>query len=195
MRTLLPVFFLTVCASAQVFEAGAHGGVSRISGKQLGTLPGSTGENVPVTLDDGWRFGFRITLNNWSHFGHEFGYGYNRTTLRIEDTPPTEGGMAIHQGFYNFLLYPTPEGSPIRPFSAVGGHFSNYVPPGASVTSGGGSNKIGYNYGGGLKVRIMPNWGLRFDVRQYVTGKPFDLPNASGLIRQLEMSVGFMFML
>jgi opacity protein-like surface antigen len=195
MRTLLPVFFLTVCASAQVFEAGAHGGVSRISGKQLGTLPGSTGENVPVTLDDGWRFGFRITLNNWSHFGHEFGYGYNRTTLRIEDTPPTEGGMAIHQGFYNFLLYPTPEGSPIRPFAAVGGHFSNYVPPGASVTSGGGSNKIGYNYGGGLKVRIMPNWGLRFDVRQYVTGKPFDLPNASGLIRQLEMSVGFMFML
>ena len=46
--------------------------------------------------------------------------------------------MAIHQGGYNFLLYATPEGTRIRPFATGGVVFANYVPPGASATSGGG---------------------------------------------------------
>jgi opacity protein-like surface antigen len=148
-----------------------------------------------VELKDGWRFGFRITLNNWRFFGHEFGYSYNRTSLVIRDTPPTETGMAFHQPFYSFLAYATPEGTVVRPFVAGGGHVSNFLPPGASVTQGGGDNKFGYHYGGGLKVRVKTNWGVRLDVRQYITGKPFDLPGASGKLKQVEISAGFMFMM
>ena len=100
-------------------------------------------------------------------------------------------GMAIHQGGYNFLLYATTEGTRIRPFATGGVGFANYVPPGASAYSGGGSNKFGVNYGGGVKVRLTHLFGARLDVRQYTTPKPFNLPLASGWLRQTEVSVGF----
>jgi hypothetical protein len=99
--------------------------------------------------------------------------------------------MAIHQGGYNFLLYATNEGTRIRPFATGGVGFANYVPPGASATSGGGSNKFGVNYGGGVKMRITSLFGARLDVRQYTTPKPFGLPLAQGWIRQTEISAGF----
>jgi|HigsolmetaAR202D_1030399.scaffolds.fasta_scaffold09461_2 hypothetical protein len=187
--SLIAVAFSTLSAVgfAQVAEIGLHAGASRISNSEIGVLS-SGGTDFPVTLDDGWRLGFRLTINNWRFFGNEFGYAYNRTQLKIGG----EGdGMAIHQGFYNFLGYALPEGSVIRPFATVGVHFSNYTPPGSSAASGGGDNKFGFNYGGGLKVRISPLFLLRFDVRQYQNGKPFDLPSADGLLRQTEISAGF----
>ena len=60
------------------------------------------------------------------------------------------------------------------------------------MSQGGGSNKIGYNYGGGVKVRISRIL-IRLDVRQYVQGKPFDFPGQSGNISLLEISAGFGF--
>jgi hypothetical protein len=111
-----------VFANAQVAEFGLGGGVSRLSNRNIGS---------GYELGDGWNLIFRITVNNWNHFGQEFGYAYNRTQLQFagQDT----GGMAIHQGFYHLLAYATPEGSRIRPFVSGGGHFSNFVPPGASA--------------------------------------------------------------
>jgi opacity protein-like surface antigen len=102
--------------------------------------------------------------------------------------------MAIHQGGYNILAYALPEGSPVRPFVTGGAHFNNYVPPGASVSSGGGSTKFGINYGGGVKVRVSPMFLIRADVRQYNTPKPdFFIDEPSGWLRQTEVSAGFSF--
>lgn len=188
MNRWIPVGALLVFAAvaqAQVGEIGAYGGVHRISGKDLGS---------GYALDDGWLFGFRLTLNTYRFMGHEFGYGYNRTKW----TSLSEGdaGTAIHRGFYNFLLYAVPEGSPVRPFGTGGVHFNNYIFPGYSVSQGGGSTKFGLNYGGGIKVRVTPMFGLRFDVRQYWNGKPFsDYLGGSGKIKQLELSAGFSFLL
>lgn len=186
---------LLFCAAPLVYgqsaEFSVHGGVSRLNNTNLGTLDGSE----TISLKDGWRFGFRATLNNWRFFGHEFGYAYNRTQLRF-DRANVEQGMAIHQGFYNMLAYATPDGARVRPFAAAGGHFSNFTPPGTSVTSGGGSNKIGFNVGGGVKFRVSPVLQTRFDVRHYTTGKPFSfLSGRSGLLGQLEVSVGFGFVI
>ena len=103
--------------------------------------------------------------------------------------------MAIHQGFYNFLLYATKEGSRVRPFGTGGVHFSNFVPPGSSAGQGGGNTKFGVNYGAGIKVRLTSMFGLRFDFRQYATGKPFGLPQANGWLRQNEISASFGLML
>jgi opacity protein-like surface antigen len=168
----------------QSAEFAVTGGVSRLNNNNIGNL-GSTN----YSLKDGWRFGFRTTLNTWRYIGQEFGYGYNRTQL---SDGQTDLGMAIHQGFFNFLLYATPDGSRIRPFLAGGGHFNNYTPPGTSVTSGGGSTKLGFNYGAGVKYRITPIFAIRFDVRNYQNGKPFGfLTNRNGLIGQLEVSAGF----
>ena len=185
---LLSATLFTAVASAQSFEAGGFGGTNRINSSDIGTL--TVGGLARITLKDGWCFGGRMTINNWNHFGHEVGYRYTRTAFVVlgEST-----GTAIHQGFYNFLAYGTPGGSRIRPFATGGAHFSNFIYPGYTVSQGGGSNKIGYNYGGGVKVRISPKYLIRLDVRQYVQGKPFDFPGQSGNISLLEISAGFGF--
>jgi hypothetical protein len=191
MKVALVTMVAAAALSAQVFEAGAHGGVSRLSSRNIGTVPNSDGSRASVALDDGWRFGFRVTLNNYRFMGQEFGYAYNRTRLRIDGVD--SGGTAIHQGLFNWLLYATKEGARVRPFATGGGHFSNFIVPGASVTSGGGDNKIGVNYGGGIKVRMNDRFLIRLDARQYVNGKPFDLRDATGALKQMEISIGFSF--
>jgi len=178
-------------ASSQSAEFWGSGGMSRLSNRSLGS-PSTTGNSNDYELRDGFRLGFRMTLNNWRFFGHEVGYAYNRSNWRDNTAPPpVEAGSAIHQGFYNFLVYATPEGSRVRPFAAGGGHFSNFVYPGYSVSSGGGSTKFGFNYGGGIKFKVGHMFMVRFDLRQYQSGKPFDFPLQSGLVRQTEISAGF----
>ena len=194
MKKLAVVLFLACAGSAwgQLFEVWFNGGQSLLSNKGLGsTIPASAGGlKNDFALEDGFRFSIRMDLNNESHFGHEVQYAYNRSKLDYPDG--TSQGMAIHQGGYNFLLYATPEGTRIRPFATAGVGFANYVQPGASATSGGGDNKFGFNYGGGVKVKVTSLFGLRLDVRQYTTPKPFNLPYLKeGWIRQNEISAGF----
>jgi hypothetical protein len=193
MRKLAVVLFLACAGSAwgQFFEAWFNGGQSLISNKGLGSfLPAEQGGTKnDFQLEDGFRFSFRMTLNNDSHFGHEVQYAYSRTKL---NSGGVEQGMAIHQGGYNFLLYATHEGARIRPFATGGLMFANYVPPGSSATQGGGDNKFGFNYGGGVKMRITSLFGVRVDLRQYTTPKPFSLPFLrEGWLRQTEVSAGF----
>lgn len=193
----LAVMALLACAGAgsawgQLFEVWFNGGQSLMSNNGLGSdLSASAGGlKDDFALEDGFRFSFRMALNNESHFGHEVQYAYSRTKLDEPGSVPM--GMAIHQGGYNFLLYATNEGTRIRPFATGGVMFANYVPPGASATQGGGDNKFGFNYGGGVKVKVASIFGLRFDVRQYTTPKPFSLPYLrQGWLRQTEVSAGF----
>jgi opacity protein-like surface antigen len=164
-------------AFGQVAEFSVSGGTSHLSNTDLGS---------GYSLNSGFRLAIRGTFNTQRYLGHEVGYAYNRTALVVSGTST---GTSIHQGGYNFLAYGTPEGSKIRPFATVGGHFSDFVVPGYSVTSGGGQNKFGFNYGAGVKAKISGMWGVRFDVRQYQTGKPFDL-GGTGRLKQTEISMG-----
>lgn len=191
------ILFLVAAAGvlcAQNAEFGVTGGMSNLGSSTLADFVQSPGSvPIKISLTDGFRLGFRVTLNNWRFLGHEFGYAYNRSQLRIDTG---EQGMAIHQGLYNFLAYATPEGSTVRPFAAGGGHFSNFTPPGTSAAQGGGDLKFGVNYGGGIKVRVSPMFAIRFDIREYITKKPsFDVLNVSGALRQLEISAGFSLVL
>ncbi len=177
---LLPSLLL-----GQVLEAGFTGGVSLLKNNEL--VPGQ------AKLTDGFRLGGRLTINTHRFLGHEAGYAYNRTNLDIEGQ---EYGMAIHQGFYNLLLYAVPEGSPVRFFVTGGGHFANFVPPGASASYGQGYTKFGVNYGGGVKARAGSKFMVRFDFRQYHTPKPDFFQTApSGWLRQVEVSAGFGFVM
>lgn len=196
MRTFLPAlalaFVAAPCGFSQSADVWFSAGQSILSNNVIGdaSIFGLTSGDVKET--NGFRFGFRLGIN-WHRFlGHEVGYAYSRTQFRIESAGQTqEQGTAIHTGMYNFLGYLTPEGSRIRPFGTAGVHFSNYAFPGYSALQGGGSTKFGFNYGAGVKVRVTSMWGFRLDVRQYQTGKPFDLPGAtSGLLRQTEISAG-----
>jgi len=188
---------------AQSFEASISGGVSRFGDAQLGTVT-SVPSDPQYVMKDGFRLAFRMTLNSWRFFGHEFGYAYNHTSLDIPPiTTPLLGGQStapaqnisvpIHQGFYDFLAYATPEGTRVRPFAAGGVQFSGFFPPGTSIYYGNQVTKYGINYGGGLKVRLTSIWGIRLDARFYNMGKPFNFPNQSGRLIQQEYSVGVSF--
>ena len=128
-------------ASAQVAEFSLSGGVSRFGNTSLGTNVDSAGNASKVTINNGFRLTFRFTLNTYKFMGHEFGYAYNRSGVNLGTggTVP----MSIQQGFYDFLVYATPEGSRIRPFAAGGAQFSSFFPPGASVYYGKTCSTIG----------------------------------------------------
>ena len=126
-----------VFANAQVAEFGVAGGLSQIPQKELAsgfalTMAGPwCSESPSITGNSSeTNSGMRITAPDWYRSGRA-------------------GGMAIHQGFYNFLVYATREGKRVRPFATGGAHFANFVPPGATATYGQGDNQFGYNYGGG----------------------------------------------
>jgi len=194
------VLFLTCVSSAwgQTFEAWFNGGQSLLSNSGLGSdHPASFGgTNSDYALEDGFRFSFRMAFNSSEHrFGHEVQYAYTRTKFDSFGTftPSPPQGMAVHQGGYNFLYYATQEGTRIRPFVTAGVLFANYVPPGSSATGGGGETKFGFSYGGGVKIKVTSLFGLRIDVRQATTPKPFQdqIPfPAGGWIRLTEVSAG-----
>jgi opacity protein-like surface antigen len=189
MNRLLPI--LLFCTSSALWSQSADlffsAGQSLLTNSGLGSNS-PTGSKDDYQMDDGFRFGFRFGLNSLGHFGHEMQYAYNRSHLLLNGVD--QGGMAIHQGGYNFLAYATRDGARFRPFATGGVHFSNFVPPGASAASGGGNTKFGINYGGGIKVIVTSMWSLRLDVRQYMTPKPFDLFQKQGWLKQTEVSAG-----
>lgn len=170
-------------------EFSVSGGVSRFGNTSLIEAP-------RVTLDSGFRLAIRFTLNTYRFMGHEFGYGYAHSNAVVEGDQGGAQAMPVHTGFYDFMVYGTPEGARVRPFVCGGAQFSSFVPPGTSVYYGNQVSKFGFNYGGGLKARLTGPWGLRVDVRQYASGKPdlFQTAEApSGWLRQTEFSAGVSF--
>jgi opacity protein-like surface antigen len=204
MKTFLVVAMVALSGSAahaEGLEFWFNAGQSLVSNRGLGTTATCTSDALcnalgasskDAQLTDGFRFSLRGDFDTGNHLGYEMGYAYNRTQLDLQGV---KQGMAYHQVMFNAMGYATPEGSRIRPFATAGVGFVNYVQPGASAGSGGGSTKFGFNYGAGVKVKVATNWGVRLDVRQVATPKPFGLPLASGWLRSTEVSagVGFMF--
>ena len=182
-KTVLVLWIFSTLALAQSFEASVSGGASLTPKGDLGS---------GYSLDNGFRLTFRMTLNPKERLGYEFGYAYNRTHLSASGL--SGQGMAIHQGFADVLLYGTPSEARIRPFLAGGVNFSNFVPPGQSAQYGQGQTKYGINYGAGIKIKVAGPWQVRFDVRQFNSGKPFGL-GLGGRFLQNEISAGVSFTL
>lgn len=203
MRRLAAVLFFSsifaATASAQYGGIWFNAGQSIMSDGKIGDLPVATptgAQTQRVEFGDGFRFGFRMGINGEGITGWEFMYAYSRSQLRFiqPNGDTSESGMGIHTGGLNYLIHFTPQGTRIRPFVTGGGIFANYVPPGQSVTSGGGQTKFGFNYGGGVKLRLTDIYAIRFDLRQFTTPRPnFGAPftNQDGWIKLTEASAGF----
>jgi opacity protein-like surface antigen len=179
---------------SQVFEASGSFGRCLFGGsRDIGALSNDAGA-ARYRYKDGFHMALRMTINSYRFIGYEFGYAYNRTSLEtIVENEPVSFGVPIHHGFGNVLLYALPEGTRVRPFVTGGGHFSSFFPPGASASYGNQTTKFGFNYGAGVKVWTTTNWGFRVDGRFYEGGKPFNLPDQRGRLRQLELSAGISF--
>jgi Outer membrane protein beta-barrel domain len=191
MRKLVGVLALAFSGScfAQTGDFWFNAGESFLSNRGLGTTAAFSGTKDDVTLDNGFRFSLRYDINWREHAGIEIGYAYNRTHLDVQGQDA--GGMAYHQVMFNAMYYPlTTDKNRVRGFVTGGGGFDRFNPPGTSVSSGGGSSKFGANFGAGVKAHVKGRWGVRFDVREYFSGKPFDLPLASGMLWQTEVSGG-----
>jgi opacity protein-like surface antigen len=192
MRRSLFLLLSLGCATAafgQLGEVALSFGTARARSNSVGTLDQTGG--AEGKLDTGFRLGFRFTINSRRFFGHEIGYAYTRSVLKIPDYGDVN--MPIHQGMYNFLAYATPEGSKVRPFGTAGVQFSTFYPPGTGVFQGNGVTKFGFNYGGGVKVKVSSMFLVRLDVRDYVNAKPEILYNPSGMMHMLEISAGLGF--
>jgi len=189
------VLFTTVAAfgatsaAAQSGEATAFVGIAHVRDGDLGSIGLAAQE---VRLDHGMRAGVRLGLNSGALTGHELSYAFERHHLQIAGAE--ESRARTQQFYYNFVFHATPRAAAIRPFVTGGLGYANVSPgSGGIFTDAAGANKFGYNYGGGLKVKVSRLFGLRFDVRDHVTGKPnfLDLPGVEGRLHSIEYSVGF----
>jgi len=190
---------LALPAFPQSAEFGISAGYGSIGGNDISVseIP-ATGSSASYTIRNGVRVGGRMGFNSRRFFGHEASYAYQHSGLDLQSSGPegTEnadlGAVRSHHFYYNALLHAAPTGFPIRPFVTGGGGFSSFFLPGIPSFSGYGSTKFGYNYGGGIKLNFY-QYGIRFDVRNHVTGKPFGnyLPNVQGTLNNTEFSVTF----
>ncbi len=194
---------LALPATPQSLELGISGGYGALSDNSL-----SVSEYLDVagrdeySISNGVRIGARMAFNSRPFIGHEISYAYQHAGLDfLSDTSEGAstsdlGAVKAHHMYYNLVAHALPEGSPLRPFVTGGGGFSSFFLPGVSSFSGYGNTKFGYNYGGGVKFNFFL-YGIRIDVRNHVTGKPFSdyLPNVTGNLNNLEFSVTFSVLL
>ncbi len=194
MRHLILSIALGMLATTSVWgqtaETGVTVGWSAFTDSNIGGLGGQSGAALnELSLNNGVRIGSRLAINSWEFLGHELSYAYQRSGLKIGGAD--SGGMTIQNFYYNFVVHATPQGTAVRPFVTAGAGFSTFFPPGVSSFSGAGTTKPGVNIGGGLKFKLSERYGIRFDVRDHITGKPFGLPNSSGNLHNVEYSAGF----
>ncbi len=190
IATLIVFLGAAGIGSAQVAEVAITGGWGVFTDRTLGAADFGAPEDQ-LELDNGLRIGGRLSMNRW-FLGHELSYAWQRTKIFIDDQN-TES-MSIQNFYYNFVVHATPEGTAIRPFVTGGAGVSTFFPPGVSSLSGSGDNKFGFNYGGGVKFRLSDKFGLRLDVRDHVTGRPFEnlgINTLDGKYHNVEYSVGF----
>ena len=207
MKHLLSCVVLLVALAVPAWPQSAEMGISAGYGS-LGesdisvTEIAATASRETYSLSNGVRIGARMGFNTRRFIGHEASYAYQHARLDVLASAPeaTEtadlGAIRAHHFYYNALLHAAPTGFPVRPFVTGGGGFSSFFLPGISSLSGGGDTKFGYNYGGGVKLNFF-QYGIRFDVRNHVTGKPFGryLPNVDGKLNNTEFSVTFYVLL
>ena len=175
--------------TAQTAEATVYGGLSQIGDNDLGEV-GFAG--VPLEMKKGFKAGARLTLNGSQFFGHELSYGYERHDLEVGGQKESQAN--VQQFYYDFVVHFAPRSVSVRPFVLAGGGFSSFSAREEGIfVDGAGETKPGVNFGGGLKVKLSPRFGLRFDVRDHLTEKPnfLDLAGVSGRLHSLEYSAGF----
>src|SRR5947209_460170 len=92
MRLYGLVLACSTVAFSQSFEASMNFGQSVFPAKSadIGTAD-TTPNSGTYKMKDGFRVGFRMTINSWRFMGHEFGYAYSRTAIDAPSTTVSTG--------------------------------------------------------------------------------------------------------
>jgi hypothetical protein len=184
-------------AFAQSGECWFSAGESILWNKGLGSTDPVIGSPNDYSLGNGFRFGFLFDLDTRDHLGYELSYFYSRSSLNDNIAgQQSSTGMGMHTVSGDALWHFIKRDSRVRPFVIGGLGFTNFVPPGSSAASGGGSNEFQLNYGGGVKIKAFSkwgkDWGFRADIREFqYFSKPFGLYLSNGKLQQTAATVGF----
>ena len=198
-----------VAAQAQTYEFGLNGGRTSFKSTALGTMDanqqGAADDDIKL-FGEKYSRGARVTANWWRYYGLEA--EYSRMTAKIQakviKTDADTGDVTSEMRYdkvnvshlsVNFLSYLMPKDRRWRPFITGGGGRTTFGSPSFSEWLVGSSVTYGVNYGGGIKLLPTRHTLIRIDVRQYITGKPYDplyveIGNSPGRITFFEAQIG-----
>lgn len=204
------LFLIPGAALAQRWEFSVSGVTTNLGKPKMGSLSTTDNKDTDTSLRGKNGLAARLTFNHHGYFGHEFTYMVHyidfRTTVKTQDEDDEEvvttqsysDHVRTQIGAYNFLIYMMPQGERWRPFFTAGLESVRWGGPKFSAWPGGGSKNFGFNFGGGLKIKLFKHAQLRIDVRDYLSGKPYNQLTLEdetfltpGTMRTLEGSVGF----
>jgi len=214
---LIPVLLLVLVRPAMAqtrVEVAFHGGASVFNDKAatissaLGDLPARiellTGSSVGVT----GTFFFR------DHFGTEVAWLFQNNDLRVSARDPLPFGITgsatvdlrVQHVSFSGLVSATGREAGVRPFFSAGIGAVVYQPTaeGKGVVESvvgvrpRSDTRFAFNVGAGVRVRVAGRFGLRWDIRDYISGIPdFGLPGdilkARGKFHNLVHLVGVSF--
>ncbi len=211
-------------ASAQIpfpreensWEISIFAGVSGLGDKTLVTpVEGGTTREVGLDFDSGYLLGVRIGENLTPRFGAELEYTFANQPLLFVNLSPSipllELSHKVHKVAYSVLVYPMQRQGRYIPFASIGIGASYFRVSNDSVDNALRQGvdlknrwKFALSYGGGVKFPMGPEWGLRVDVRDQVTGaSDYGLPATApllgaglrpkGVLHDWQLSVGLLY--
>lgn len=164
------------------------------SGDQTSSTPISGQEltrNVGLEYASGYLVGFRITENLGEHFGAELEYSFANQPMAFRNLRPNLPRLELdhreHSVVYDVLYYPLPRSSRIRPYALAGIGACFFQIDGDSMDDALSQSvslrnrwKLAGTWGGGVKYFITDKWGVRFDIRDQISGIPdYGLPHVA----------------
>ena len=213
---------LALLASAPLFAQNLDPRIAFLLGASLpsGSRTFVIGPSVFDTqFQSGAKLGLRGTVNIREHWGAEATYSFSADGLQVTRVAPaTVQNFGVHLDEFtgNALFFFTRQDTLLRPFLTAGlgaSHFSptekaklmaasDFLGQPAVIT---GSSEFNFNFGAGIEARPWDHLGLRFDLRDHVTGIPrFGLPQAatgpnspffpiSGRLQDVELTGGLVY--
>src|SRR5262245_55426792 len=136
-------------------------------------------------------YGVRGNFLSHGYWGGEISYSYQKNTVTITRQSLSSAVLdgAVHQVFYNQIFYPAQYRQVITPFitGGIGGAAYQINPDdrarAAQIGLGRLENtdwRVALNYGVGVKVNVVPHFGIRGDFRHIFSDAPsYGLPKES----------------
>ena len=160
------------------WEAGVYGGGSFFNNPNVKSSYPTPNSQLSYTFVRGGVLGVRVRENLTDHFGLEQSFTFLGNNLA---NFPTGVAPVRHQQFYfNGVAWGYSPEDRIRPYFSGGAGWNGFRPTdagksGNSATFGqnlGSSNPFGFNFGGGLKIKLVQNLGLDFSLRDFLHKTP-----------------------
>ena len=148
---------------------------------------------VGLDYSSGFLMGVRLTQNLKGKLGAELDYTYANQPLTFLNLSPTIPKLSVshrvHSFVYSILYYFGDRNTRIRPFVSIGAGASLFQIDGSSKFAASSQGvdlndtwKFVGSFGGGVKYMINESIGVRFDVRDLLSGVPgYSLPPVSSV--------------